>query len=185
MATAMITKAQGSVLLQIARGAIREAFDHKTVFVPHHIRKAKVFMQQPGIFVALLKNGELKGSMGYPQGTYALIDGVIMAARDAAFKDPRFKAVKKGELPQLQIRIDVLSKFQPTKISGIKPRKHGIFIEYGPFKALQLPEDTKKSKWTPQETIENALRKAGLAPEMWNDKNVKIYRFTTRKFEEK
>ena len=180
-----ITKSQGSILLKLARKAIEEALKHRTVKVPAGLRKQKALSQQPGVFVALLKNGELKGSMGYPQGTYSLIDGVIMAARDAAFKDPRFKAVKKDELPQLRIRIDVLSKFQPTKISGIKPRKHGIFIEYGPFKALQLPEDAKKFKWTIKGMIENALRKAGLASEMWNDKNLKIYRFTTKALEEK
>ncbi|MBI2580686.1 AmmeMemoRadiSam system protein A [Candidatus Woesearchaeota archaeon] len=180
-----VTKSQGTILLHLARSAIEEAFHHKSVFVPAMLRRQRAFSQQQGVFVTLLKNGELRGSMGYPQGTYPLIDGVIMAARDAAFKDPRFKAVRKSELRQLRIRIDVLSKFQLTRISGIKPRKHGIFIEYGIFKALQLPEDAKKFKWSAREMVENTLRKAGLAPGMWNDRNVKIYRFTTQKFEEK
>ena len=181
----MVSKVQGKALLQLARKAIEEALKHKTANVPVAVRKQKAFSQQPGVFVTILRNGELRGSVGYPQDTYLLIDGVIMAARDAAFKDPRFKAVKKNELRQLRIRIDVLSKFQLTRISGIKPGKHGIFIEYGLFKALQLPEDARKYKWTAAETVQNALRKAGLAPELWNGRNLKIYRFTTQKFEEK
>ena len=185
MVTAMITKAQGSALLQIARDAIKEAFEHKTVFVPHHIRNAKAFMQQPGVFVTILKSKQLRGSVGYLPGTYPLVDGVMRAARDAAFNDPRFKKVRKDELPVLRIRVDVLSRFTLTNVKGIKPQKDGIYIEFGLFKALQLPEDTKKFKWTARETIENALRKAGLAPEMWNDKNVKIYKFVTHVFEEK
>ncbi len=180
-----ITKAQGNLLLKLARKAIEEALKHKTVKVAATMREQKAFSQQPGVFVTILKNGELRGSMGYSQGTYPLIDGVVMAARDAAFKDPRFKAVGKNELRQLRIRIDVLSKFQLTRVSGIKPRTHGIFIEYGLFRALQLPEDARKYKWTAAETVQNALRKAGLAPELWSDRNVRIYRFTTQKFEEK
>ena len=185
MVIAMITKAQGSVLLQIARNAVKEAFEHKTVFVPHHIRNAKAFMQQPGVFVTLLKNKQLRGSVGFSPSTYPLVDGVIRAARDAAFNDPRFKKVRKGELPMLRIRIDILSRFTLTNVKGIKPQKDGIYVEFGLFKALQLPEDAKKFRWTARETIENALRKAGLAPEMWNDRNLKVYRFTTTALEEK
>ena len=184
----MLTKAQGNMLLKVARAAIEKAFRHKTVFVPPRLRKQKSFLQHPGVFVTLLKKGEsigFRGSMGYPQGTYSLIDGVIKAARDAAFNDPRFKAVKKSELPQLRIRVDVLSKFRKTSIKGIRPQRHGIYVEYGLFKALQLPEDAKKFGWTARETVENTLRKAGLAPEMRNDKNLSIYRFTTQVFEEK
>lgn len=181
----MLTKAQVALLLRLARKAIEEALKHKTVKVPVGVRQQKAFSQQPGVFVTILKDGELRGSMGYPQDTYPLADAAIRAARDAAFNDPRFKAVKKSGLQQLKIRIDILSKFKQTSISGIKPRKHGIYVEYGPFKGLQLPEDAKKFKWTAREMVENALRKAGLVAEMWNDKNVKIYTFTTRRSEEK
>ncbi|MFH1222264.1 MAG: AmmeMemoRadiSam system protein A, partial [Candidatus Micrarchaeota archaeon] len=177
--------AQGNLLLKLARKAIEEALKHKTVKVATAVRHQKIFQQQPGVFVTILKNGELRGSVGYPEQTYPLIDAVVRAARDAAFNDPRFKAVKKSGLQQLRIRIDILSKFKQTSIRGIKPRKQGIYVKYGPFKALQLPEDAKKFKWTARQMIENALRKAGLAPEMWKDKNVKIYKFTTKAFEEK
>ncbi|MBI2549845.1 AmmeMemoRadiSam system protein A [Candidatus Woesearchaeota archaeon] len=180
-----ITKAQGNLLLKLARKAIEEALKHKTVKVAAAMRKQKAFSQQPGVFVTLLKGSELRGSMGYPEQTYPLIDAVVRAARDAAFKDPRFKGVEKNELQHLRIRVDVLSKFAQTKIGGIKPKRQGILVEYGPFKALQLPEDAKKFKWTAKEMVENALRKAGLAAEMWNDKNVRIYTFTTKAFEEK
>lgn len=182
---AKITKAQGSTLLKLARGSIERAFRHKGTALPKNIRKIKAFSTQPGVFVTLLKKGEFMGSMGYPQGTYSLADAVIKAARDAAFNDPRFKAVKKSELPRLRIRIDVLSRFKRTNIRGLRPHKDGIYIEYGLFKGLQLPEDAKKFKWTAREAVENALRKAGLAPEMWKDRNVRIYKFATMAIEEK
>ncbi|MBI3037358.1 AmmeMemoRadiSam system protein A [Candidatus Woesearchaeota archaeon] len=181
----MLTKAQGSVLLKLARKAVEEALKHKTVNVPVAVRKQKAFSQQPGVFVTILRTGELRGSMGYPEQTYPLIDAVVRAARDAAFNDPRFKAVKKSELRHLRIRIDALSKFKAAAVKSIKPGRHGIYVEYGVFKGLQLPEDARKFKWTAREMVENALRKAGLAPEMWKDKNVRIYTFTTKAFEEK
>ena len=187
----MITKAQGTALLQIARDTLKEAFEHKTVLVPHSIRKSKELLQPSGVFVTILKNSQLRGSMGYPPGTYSLVDGVIRASRDAAFNDPRFKRVRSDELDELHIRIDVLSKLAQVKptmqaiTKNIQAGKHGVFVVYGPFKGLQLPEDARKYKWTARETVEKALRKAGLASEMWNDKNLKIYRFTTKALEEK
>ncbi len=180
----MLTKSQGTALLKLARKAVEEALKHKTVEVPLAVRKQKQLQGQPGVFVTLLKNGELRGSMGYPQGTYPLIDGLIRAARDAAFSDPRFKAVKKAGLQHLRIRIDVLSGFRQAGIKSIRPGKDGVFIEYGPFRALLLPEDAKKFGWTARETVKNTLRKAGLASEMWNSKGLKIYTFKTQAFEE-
>ena len=180
----MISKKEGSMLVQLARDAIDEAFQHKTVFVPHKVRKSRAFLQKPGLFVTLLKDGQLRGSMGYPQGTYPLVDAVIRAARDAAFNDSRFKKVRQSEMPGLRIRIDVLSQFKETAVKGINPKKNGIFVQYGPFKGLQLPEDARKFKWTARQMVENSLRKAGLAPEMWKGKNLKIYKFGTKTFED-
>jgi len=178
----MVTNAQGSYLLKLARKAIEDMFEHRKPAVPEKMRKS--LSQQPGVFVTLLKNGGFCGSMGYPQGTYPLIDSVIRAARDAAFNDPRFKDVKKSELSSLRIRIDILSGFRKVALSKVKPNR-GLFVEYGPFKALQLPEDAKKFKWSPKGLVQNTLRKAGLAPEMWNDKNISLSCFSTQTFEEK
>ncbi|HIG98671.1 TPA: AmmeMemoRadiSam system protein A [Candidatus Woesearchaeota archaeon] len=179
----MLTAAQGQVLLDFARRAIIRALSHRTVSVAQVLREQ--FSGRQGVFVTLLKDGELRGSMGYPEGTYPLIDGIVRAARDAAFIDPRFKPVRKGEMRQLRIRIDLLSRFVQARISQLKPGRHGCYVEFGVFRGLQLPEDARKYKWTPKELVQNTLRKAGLAPEMWNDRNVKIYRFTTRQIEEK
>lgn len=181
----MLTKAQGSMLLKLARKAIEEAFRHKSVNVPASLRRQKAFSQQQGVFVTLLKQGQLRGSTGYPEGTYPLIDAAKRAARNAAFNDPRFKRLRRAELADVRTRVDVLSKFKQAAVKDIRLGKDGVYIKYGPFKAIQLPEDARKFKWTAKEMVENALRKAGLAREMWKDKHLKIYRFTTKAFEEK
>jgi AmmeMemoRadiSam system protein A len=173
----------GKFLLKLARHSIERAFAHKSVDIPNSTQKK--FSGQPGVFVTLLKKGELHGSMGYPPDTYPLVDSIIHAARDAAFCDPRFKTFKKKDLPLIRIRIDILSNFKKTKMKDIKPGKDGILVRYGPFKALQLPEDEKKFGMTAKIAVQNTLRKAGLASEMWNDQNLDIYKFTTHTFEEK
>ncbi len=177
-----LTKRDKTFLLKLARKSITEALKQKTVNVQKAARIK--FSKEPGVFVTLLRNGNLRGSMGYPEKTYGLIDAVVKAARDAAFKDPRFKPVRKAELAGIKLRVDILSRFIPTSIKGIKPGRHGIYLEYGLFKAVQLPEDGAKNNWTAREIVENTLRKAGLAPEMWKDKNVRIFKFTTNAFED-
>ena len=180
----MLTKAQGILLLRLARSAIIEGFKKQTMHVPESLRKSRAFLQKPGLFVTILKEGQLRGSVGYPQGTYPMVDAVIRAARDAAFKDSRFKKVRQGEMDGLRIRIDILSLFREAAVKSVNPRKNGVFVQYGPFKGLLLPEDARKFKWTARQMVENAVRKAGLAPEMWKSKNLKIYKFSAKAFEE-
>ncbi len=175
----MLIKKQGATLLKLARKAIEQALDKKTVKVSAATRAQ--FPHQP-VFVTILKDGELRGSMGYADTTYPLVDGVVDSARDAAFKDPRFKPVRRSELAKLRLRIDILSNFKPSSVRKIKPGGQGIYVECGPFKGLLLPEDARKFKWTASQMVENAVRSAGLAPEMAKSRNVKIYAFTTKTF---
>jgi len=62
-----------------------------------------------GAFVTLHKHGKLRGCIGHIRGQQPLIETVSEMAIAAAFQDPRFPAVTREELPELEIEISVLT----------------------------------------------------------------------------
>ena len=66
-----------------------------------------------GIFVTLLKNGELRGCIGIPYPVASILEN----AREAAIlatQDPRFFPLSENELKEISIEISILG--QPKKI---------------------------------------------------------------------
>jgi AmmeMemoRadiSam system protein A len=186
-----LTKEQGKILLEVSRKTMEAVIGRKPVDIPSGLRKQKALSEQPGVFVTLLRGGKLSGSMGYPPGTMPVVDAVIRTTRDSAFKDPRFKNVKAEDLPQVKIRIDILTDFVELEVDEtgnylkkIKAGVDGVMIRKGPFRGIELPSDAKKFKWSAQDAVEKALIKAQLTPEMWNDKHLSVSKFSVQTFEE-
>ena len=62
-------------------------------------------------------------------------------AEAAAFRDPRFTPVKDKELPELEIKMTVLTPLRKiTDVNEIEVGKHGIYIKKGWYSGLLLPQ---------------------------------------------
>jgi AmmeMemoRadiSam system protein A len=103
----MITLEQGKRLIKLARGSISCYFSGEEVKIDD---VKKEFSEVLGVFVTLNKGGELRGCIGFPEGIFPLYEGVVKAARNAAFSDLRFVPVEKGELKDISIEVSVLTK---------------------------------------------------------------------------
>jgi AMMECR1 domain-containing protein len=104
---------------------------------------------------------------------------IIKNAVTACSEDPRFPEVDTGELPDLDVKVDVLSPFEPVASpTGLDPRRYGVIVERGGRRGLLLPKlegvDTVKQQ------LEIACRKAGF---QWDeeDEAIKLYRFTVER----
>lgn len=131
-----------------------------------------------GVFVSLKKMGNLRGCIGTFQPTADTVaDEVIKNAIAAATQDPRFHAVEKDELAELEYSVDVLSA--PEKITDIKdldPRKYGIIVVQGKRRGLLLPD------LEGVDTIEEQLRITKMKAGIWTDENLEIFRFTVTRY---
>ena len=105
-------------------------------------------MRRPaGAFVSLHRHGELRGCIG-----------MIQNAVSAATRDPRFPPIRRNELADLEIKVDVLG--EPELISStdeLDPKRYGLIVQSlaNPWKrGLLLPDlegiDTveKQVYWT-------------------------------------
>jgi AmmeMemoRadiSam system protein A len=136
--------------------------------------------RKAGAFVSLHLEGELRGCMGtiLPM-TQHVGEEIIKNAVTACSEDPRFPEVDTGELPDLDVKVDVLSPFEPVASpTGLDPRRYGVIVERGGRRGLLLPKlegvDTVKQQ------LEIACRKAGF---QWDeeDEAIKLYRFTVER----
>ncbi len=185
----MIKLEQAKKLIKVARDSISSYFSSGDVKVDD---VKKEFSDVLGVFVTLNKNGELRGCIGFPEGIYPLYEGVIKAARSAAFSDPRFIPVVEEELKDIIIEVSILTK--PEKINvkdadeyinKIKVGKDGLIVK-GPFNSgLLLPQVATEYKWDSKTFLEQTCVKAGLAADSWHDlKQCSVYRFQSQVFSE-
>ena len=71
----------------------------------------ELLTQRAGAFVSLHEHGELRGCIGTILPVRkTLAEEIIQNAVSAATEDPRFPAVRREELPYLEISVDVLGE---------------------------------------------------------------------------
>jgi len=167
---------EGEKLVRLARKAIECHFKGEEL---------KVKGGEPmGVFVTLLKHGELRGCIGFPQPILPLYEGVVEAAKAAAFKDPRFLPLEKEELDEITIEVSVLTKPEPIKPEEVKVGKHGLIVKKGFFSGLLLPQVPLEWGWDREEFLSQTCVKAGLSPLAWRGEDVELYAFTAEIFKE-
>lgn len=178
-----LTESEQRELLEFARNSIVAAT--KGEMLPSPIATSPSFRERRGVFVTLKKGGELRGCIGFIESEDPLIEATQQAALKAAHEDPRFDPVTEDELEDITIEISILSPIeQVTDVSSIEIGKHGLILEYGPYRGLLLPQVATEYGWSREEFLEHTARKAGLPPTAWNKKGVRLYRFTVQKFSE-
>jgi uncharacterized protein (TIGR00296 family) len=185
---------EGKFLIHLARNAVKTYLETgKTVKAPENTPK-KMF-ERCGVFVTLnsLKNGEknLRGCIGYPYPTSPLVEAVIDSAVNAATRDPRFYPLSLSELGKVVFEVSVLTPPEAVEVenpkeylSKIKVGKDGLIVEKGAFKGLLLPQVPVEWGWCEEEFLCHCCVKAGIPPDSWLTKGVKIYRFYAIIFEE-
>ena len=139
--------------------------------------------QQAGCFVTLHRHGQLRGCIGTIQPRCVNVaQEVIENAISAAIHDPRFPPLRRNELEDLEVKVDVLSEPEPIDNENLlDPQRYGLIVQSlkNPARrGLLLPSiegiDTveKQVYWT-------RFHKAGIT-----DKNepVQMYRFEVTRY---
>jgi MEMO1 family protein len=89
-------------------------------------------MQQPaGAFVSIHRHGQLRGCVGTIYATCSTVaEEVIQNAISAATRDYRFSPVRRDELQDLEIKVDVLH--EPELVSSqeeLDPKRYGLIVQ--------------------------------------------------------
>lgn len=171
------------VLLEIARKSIENALANQAN--PEITSDSPLLKEKRGAFVTLTKHGMLRGCIGYIYAIKPLYETIVEMAQAAAFRDPRFPAVTKEEVDDLNIEISVLTPLKEIDdINEIEVGKHGIIIERGGYSGLLLPQVATEYGWDRETFLEHTCNKAGLPTDAWKKEGTKIKIFSADIFRE-
>ena len=95
-----------------------------------------------GVFVSLHKDGRLRGCIGTTLPTEKNVAWeIVQNAISAGTRDPRFPAVRAGELDELTYSVDVLGQPEPVESPAqLNPKQYGVIVSYGRKRGLLLPD---------------------------------------------
>lgn len=175
-----LSDADKKLLLQMARDSIEAHLLDK----PAPLLDAPPSLCQPrGAFVSLHRRGQLRGCIGYLEAVKPLGETVREMAVAAAFDDPRFRALGREELADLEVEISVLSPMQLiNNIDQIQVGTHGLYMIQGRYRGLLLPQVATEYHWDRLTFLAQTCGKAGLPADAWKDPATKIYLFTAEVF---
>lgn len=174
-------------LLALARDAIEASFTKKELDLTPY----KAFSKKQGVFVTLTKNEELRGCIGYPIAEFPLYEGVIEAARAAAFNDPRFPALQPEELGEIRVEISILTvpekvtvKLPEEYLTKLKVGRDGLIIKQRFHSGLLLPQVPVEYGWNIETFLEQLCYKAGLPHDAWKQPDTTIESFQAEIYSE-
>jgi AmmeMemoRadiSam system protein A len=178
-----LTNGEKLTLLKIARDAIRSALEGKS-----YARKTFTSVElnrRSGVFVTLRIGDELRGCIGYVEPIYPLAQATEEIAVKSALEDNRFMPLTKSEFNEITIEISVLSPLEELRdVEKIEIGKHGLVIDAGYRRGLLLPQVATEYGWDRKEFLKHTSLKAGLSPDAWKQKGIKLFTFSVDKFEE-
>ncbi len=134
-------------------------------------------MAPQGCFVTLKKDGQIRGNQGEIEPTRPLYQQVIVFARRAASRDPRFLPLTDRDLVGATIEVAVIGKRERVESpEAIQVDRQGLFLEKWGRRALFLPGQA--TGWTPEKALDDLCRQAALPPGAWKQ-GARVEVFTT------
>ena len=149
-----------------------------------------IFLEKRGVFVTLIKQGQLRGCIGFPEPVLQLKTALHDAALAAAQQDPRFPPVTCQECADISIEITILTKPELVTVapnmrpSIIQIGTHGLIIKGFGRSGLLLPQVATEWNFNQTEFLEQTCQKAGLPKNSWMMETVSLYTFTGQIFSE-
>jgi len=179
-----VTDKQKKMLLSMARKTLEEKLiNGKDV---EFDQEDELLDQKLGLFVTLRKGSHLRGCIGHCFPYKKLRVALPELALAAALGDPRFPAVRKEELKDINIEISLLSPMrQISDYNEIKIPGHGVYVKKGFRSGVFLPQVADETGWNRETFMAHLCRdKAGLPSDAWKKPGIELYVFTVVKFEE-
>lgn len=187
-----ISEEEGEFLLKLARKSIEYYLIYRSILpiderdIPFDNLKRK-----GASFVTIeTKYGSLRGCIGSIIPYRPLYEDVIHNAVSAAVSDPRFPPLTLKELPNVKIKVSVLTYPQPLiykdwkdLLEKLKPFEDGVIIKYKNHSATFLPdvwEDIPEKELF----LSHLCLKAGLPPDFWKTGLSEVYTYKTILFSE-
>jgi uncharacterized protein (TIGR00296 family) len=191
--TNSLSTEDGKKLVATARQAIADRFDKRRLD-PTSNESLELSVPR-GVFVTLLDAaiiGGLRGCIGNPFPKSSLLSETARCAVEAATMDPRFDPVRVDEFQQrIIVEVTVLSPMEHIMVKSpldlplnIEIGRDGLLVEGAGGRGLLLPQVAVDEGFDAEEFLNQCCLKAGLMPDAWVTRGVRVARFQGQIFSE-
>lgn len=175
-----------SKYVDLAKKAIKEYIENGNILKISRDLPAKLLTEKAGVFVSIYKKnnkreeGELRGCIGTFEPTKENIaEEIVDNAISACSSDFRFDPIKKNELDNLEISVDILSKPEIVEdIQSLNPKKYGVLVKSKSDSRSGLLLPDLPSVTTIHDQLSIALNKASIS----QNEPVDIYKFEVKRY---
>ena len=137
-----------------------------------------------GAFVTLKIRQNLRGCIGAIVGNAPLYANVWNMAHAAAFRDPRFPALRPEEWPLCTVDISVLATpVLCPDANAIEVGKHGLILQHKGHSGVFLPQVPVEQGWDRLTYLEHLCGKAGLPAGAWREPGARLFWYEALVFE--
>lgn len=175
----------GAVLLPLARAAIAREFGIET----DPDDSPRWLHEDGACFVALYREQRLRGCLGTLEAHRPLVADLQDNAVAVAFRDRRFRPLRRDELDQVVIEVTVLSPLEPIPagteeetLRRLRPGRDGVLLECHGHRGTYLPQ-VWRTLPDPAAFMASLRVKAGLPATFW-DEDVRLHRYTATSWHE-
>ncbi len=179
-----LTNENRQILLEVAKKSIEHGLTKNQPLPVEPSDYPQELREVLATFVTLEIHNNLRGCIGILSAARPLISDVAYHAHAAAFSDPRFPALRREELANLDIHISILGKPEPMSFSSeedliqqLRPGVDGLILTDGWHKGTFLPS-VWESLSQPDDFFRHLKQKAGLPPNHWSN-TIEVERYTT------
>ncbi len=192
--TGKLTKAQGRVLVKLARQTIMEQLGHNPCRDDEVVSPAalqdKELLAKRGVFICLKIGGQLRGCIGSLSASATIVDGVRSNAVNAAFYDPRFSPLSADELRDVELEVSVLTEPKPLDykdaedlIGKLRVNVDGVILRKGALSATFLPQVWEQLP-DAEQFLSHLCMKAGLPSNAWRNTKLEVMTYQVQYFQE-
>lgn len=184
LATMLVRIARKSIELYLESGDEDSVIDYEELLKldPRMAKKAALFVTLEKVSGS---SRSLRGCIGFTAHHIELARAIVESAIASAFKDPRFRPVKREELGSIAIEIAVLGpKIEIMDPGNILIGRDALYIESIYGSGILLPQVPVEYCWDEETFLGETCLKAGLDLACWFRRDVKKYRLPGRVFYE-
>jgi len=188
-----LSTVEGKKLLGIARQAIKDHLEGRNIDLTSS--ESLELSVQRGVFVTLFDKvigRGLRGCIGNPVPKASLLIDTAHCAIEAATMDPRFAPLRLDEFQQrITVELTVLSPLEHIIVKSpldlplnIEVGRDGLLVEGAGTRGLLLPQVAVDEGFDAEEFLNQCCLKAGLMPDAWITRDVRVARFQGQIFSE-
>lgn len=173
----MFTKEEEDSLFFIAHNSIRSGLNFNESEGVVTGSYSGILTQHYGVFVTIYIGEELRGCIGRMESDEPLCNLVSRMAFSAAFEDPRFSPLTRGEYDAIKLEISVLTPLKRIiNINEIIIGKHGLYLRKEGRSGVLLPQVAIRHNWTVLQFLQYTARyKANIGEDGWRDADIYIF----------